>query len=232
MPQAYSLIVSNLAKDYISGDRVLPILKGVSFTMGKEDHASSLAVTGPSGSGKSTLLQILGTLDTPSSGAVRLNDTDPFALDEADLARFRNRAIGFIFQDHHLLPQYNVLENVQLPALAFGTRSAALDERARELLVRVGLADRLTHRPSELSGGERQRVAVARALINRPDLLLCDEPTGSLDRATADSVAALLLDLHQAEGGLLIIVTHSLDLAGRLERRCEIENGLLVDRTR
>lgn len=225
-----TLTVSDLTKDYAAGDQTLAILRGVSFAMGRDAQGtSSLAITGPSGSGKSTLLQIIGTLDRPSGGTVDASGTDPFTLAEPDLARFRNDVIGFVFQDHHLLPQYNVLENVLLPALAFGTRDESTDARAQELLDRVGLADRRTHRPAELSGGERQRVAVARALINRPSLLLCDEPTGSLDQATADSVAALLLDLHHQENNLLIVVTHSLDLASRLERRCELQNGLLVD---
>lgn len=225
-----TLTVSDLTKSYAAGDQTLAILRGVSFAMGQDAQGpSSLAITGPSGSGKSTLLQIIGTLDSPSGGTVDVSGTDPFTLAETDLARFRNDVIGFVFQDHHLLPQYNVLENVLLPALAFGTRNASTDARARELLDRVGLADRQTHRPAELSGGERQRVAVARALINRPSLLLCDEPTGSLDQATADSVAALLLDLHHQENNLLIVVTHSLDLAARLEHQCELQNGLIVD---
>jgi lipoprotein-releasing system ATP-binding protein len=227
-----ALTVSDLTKDYAAaGDQTLAILRGISFAMGQTTQGSeSLAITGPSGSGKSTLLQIVGTLDSPTSGGVDITGTDPFGLSEPDLARFRNSVLGFVFQDHHLLPQYNILENVLIPALAFGSRDPDTSERAEKLLERVGLADRLTHRPAELSGGERQRVAVARALINRPSLLLCDEPTGSLDRANAEGVVDLLLDLHKAEGSLLIVVTHSLELADRLDRHCELEDGILIER--
>jgi lipoprotein-releasing system ATP-binding protein len=223
-----TLTISDLTKDYVSGDRTLHILRGVSLSMGG-DGPAAIGITGPSGSGKSTLLQILGTLDRPTSGRVEIEGTDPFSLSEPDLARFRNSVVGFIFQDHHLLPQYNVLENVLIPTLVSESRDQGAGKRAEELLKRVGLADRATHRPAELSGGERQRVAVARALINRPALLLCDEPTGSLDRSTADGVASLLIDLHHAEGNLLVIVTHSLELADRLERRYELQDSLLVE---
>jgi lipoprotein-releasing system ATP-binding protein len=187
------------------------------------------AVTGPSGSGKSTLLHLIGGLDRPSGGSIRIDGDEPYDLPEGQLARFRNRKIGFIFQGHHLLPQYSVLENVLLPALAFpGDRSAAR-KRAGELLERVGLSHRLDHRPAELSGGERQRAAVARALVNRPGILLGDEPTGSLDNKTAESVASLLFDLHRDEGTILIVVTHNLELAGRFGRRMELQDGRCIE---
>jgi lipoprotein-releasing system ATP-binding protein len=196
------------------------VLRGISFEMGEGE---ALAITGPSGSGKSTLLHLIGSLDRPSSGTIEIGGTDPFALLEPKLAWFRNRTIGFVFQDSHLLPQYTVLENVLVPSLAF--KGPSMESRACELLERVGLAHRMTHRPAELSGGERQRAAVARALLNRPRLLLCDEPTGSLDRVAANAVADLLFELHEAERTVLIAVTHSLDLAARFARRCELVEG-------
>ncbi|MCP3978850.1 MAG: ABC transporter ATP-binding protein [bacterium] len=189
-------------------------------------HAGqAVAVTGPSGSGKSTLLHLIGTLDAPSAGTIEIDGREPYALPEAELARFRNQAIGFVFQEHHLLPQYSVLENVLVPALAFPGESGSRAERARELLDRVGLGHRLEHRPAQLSGGERQRVAVARALIMEPGLLLCDEPTGSLDGATAGAVADLLFELHEQERTILIVVTHSQELAQRFDRRLELREG-------
>src|SRR5207245_1638521 len=172
-----SLQIDQLCKDYPTRSGPLSVLRGVSLEL---NRGESLAVMGPSGSGKSTLLNILGTLDRPTSGTVRLEDADPFLLPEAQLASFRNRHIGFVFQEHYLLPQCSVLENVLIPTLA-GPRSAADVSWAHQLLERVGLKDRLEHRPAELSGGERQRVAIARALIHHPDLLLADEPTGNLD---------------------------------------------------
>jgi len=196
------------------------VLRGISFELGEGE---ALAITGPSGSGKSTLLHLIGSLDRPSSGTIEIDGTDPFALPEPKLAWFRNRTIGFVFQDSHLLPQYTVLENVLVPSLAF--KGPNMGPRAAELLERVGLAHRMTHRPAELSGGERQRAAVARALLNQPRLLLCDEPTGSLDRAAATAVADLLFELHEAERTVLIAVTHSLDLAARFARRCELVEG-------
>ncbi len=217
-----SLHVEDLHKSYQTAHDSVEVLRGISFEM---SACESLAITGPSGSGKSTLLQIVGTLDQPTSGTVRIAGSEPFALSEPELARFRNRTIGFIFQDHHLLPQYSVLENVLIPTLAFPHKGDDPTEHARELLERVGLSHRLTHRPAELSGGERQRVAVARALVNRPGLLLCDEPTGSLDQANAEAVGDLLLELHQADPTILIVVTHSLELAGRFERRTDLREG-------
>jgi lipoprotein-releasing system ATP-binding protein len=182
---------------------------------------------GPSGSGKSTLLHILGTLDRPTSGTVTLDGQDPFALPERELADFRNRTVGFVFQDHHLLPQCSVLENVLVPTLAGRDGRAGAEAWARELLDRVGLLGRLAHRPAELSGGERQRVALARALVRKPRLLLADEPTGNLDRRTAQTVGGLLLELHQAQGTMLVVVTHSAELARAFPMRMEMADGAL-----
>ncbi len=218
-----SLKVDNVFKHYATASDRVEVLRGVSFELA---GGGSLAITGPSGSGKSTLLQIIGTLDEPSAGHVRINGQEPFSLSEPELARFRNSAIGFVFQDHHLLPQYSVLENVLIPTLAYpASATEAPRDRALRLLKRVELEHRLTHRPAELSGGERQRVAVARALVNEPSLLLCDEPTGSLDQGTASAVGDLLTELQTPET-ILVVVTHSLELAGRFERRLELKDGL------
>jgi lipoprotein-releasing system ATP-binding protein len=221
-----SLIVGNLSKEYATRGEPLLVLRNVNLEVNTGD---ALAILGPSGSGKSTLLHILGTLDTPTSGTIRLADQDPFALAEKDLAHFRNRHIGFIFQDHYLLPQCSVLENVLIPTLAGGAGDRpALEKRARLLLDRVGLAQRLEHRPAELSGGERQRVAVARALIFHPLLILADEPTGNLDRRTAQTVGRLLLDMQREENSMLIVVTHSPDLARTLQHQQEMVDGSLL----
>lgn len=216
------LRVSDVHKGFDMGETRVEVLRGVSFELASGE---ALVVTGPSGSGKSTLLHIVGTLDRPDSGRVEIDASDPFALPEPELARFRNANIGFVFQDHHLLPQYSVLENVLVPTMAFPGSVDGAEARASELLDRVGLGHRLAHRPAELSGGERQRVAVARALINQPGLLLCDEPTGSLDRNSAASVADLLFELHSEARNMLIVVTHSLELAGRFDRRFELREG-------
>ena len=214
------LVVDNLAKDYPTRTGPLPILHGVSFAL---NRGEAMAVTGPSGAGKSTLLHILGTLDTPTSGTVTLDGTNPFSLPEADLAAFRNRRIGFVFQDHHLLPQCSVLENVLIPTLVNrATKPADTEAYARLLLDRVGLGNRLDHRPAELSGGERQRVAVARSLVLKPTLLLADEPTGNLDRANAQSIGELLLELHRQENTILVVVTHSADMAKLFGRQMEV----------
>jgi lipoprotein-releasing system ATP-binding protein len=204
------------------GESRVEVLRGITFGLAA---GQALAVTGPSGSGKSTLLHLIGTLERPSSGRIEIDSSDPFALTEPELARFRNSNVGFVFQEHHLLPQYSVLENVLVPTMAFPGSGDDVSARARELLERVGLGHRLDHRPAELSGGERQRVAVARALINRPGLLLCDEPTGSLDRKAAEAVADLLFELHSEASNILIVVTHSLDLASRFESRFELREG-------
>ena len=223
-----TLEVQQLSKDFTTADGSLSILRNLDLAMQRGD---SLAVTGPSGSGKSTLLYILGTLDRPTSGSVALDGHNPFALTEARQAEFRNRQVGFIFQDHHLLPQCSVLENVLIPTLPGEGVTTATEARASELLERVGLGNRIAHRPAQLSGGERQRVAVCRALINRPTLLLADEPTGNLDRATAESVGTLLLELNREFQTLLVCVTHSGELAARFPRHCELRDGKLVERS-
>lgn len=213
--------------DSVSAANSLPILKGVTLEIGAGE---SVAIIGPSGSGKSTLLNIIGTLDKPGSGKVLLDGQDLGAQDDTQLAQIRNRQIGFIFQSHHLLPQCTVMENVLIPTLA--TKDASLREsasqRAKRLLERVGLGGRLEHRPGQLSGGERQRVAVVRALINQPKLLLADEPTGALDRASAHNLGQLLVDLNREENVTLIVVTHSLELAKLMKRAVELRDGKLV----
>ncbi|MCX6889913.1 MAG: ABC transporter ATP-binding protein [Verrucomicrobia bacterium] len=204
----------------------LTVLAGVSLEIARGE---SLAIVGPSGSGKSTLLQIMGTLDRPTSGSVTLDGRELGALDELQLASVRNRQIGFVFQSHYLLPQCTVMENVLVPTLACA--DAALRDgaggRAERLLERVGLGQRKSHRPGELSGGERQRVAVVRALINQPQLLLADEPTGSLDHASALQLGQLLLELNREEGVTLVLVTHALDLARRMGRVMGLTDGQL-----
>ena len=212
------LEVINVAKEYSTPRGPLEVLSGVSLRLSRGEAA---AVMGPSGSGKSTLLHILGALDPPTSGSVRLDGADPFDLDEKSLAQFRNQNIGFVFQDHCLLPQCSVLENVLVPSLV-NHAGDQHSERAHTLLEQMGLTERIDHRPAELSGGEKQRVALARALINQPLLLLCDEPTGNLDRKSAESVASLLLDLHQRQKTILIVVTHSAELAAKFELRYEM----------
>ena len=221
-----SLEVQHLCKDYPTRSGPLPVLLDLNL---KLEKGEALAIMGPSGSGKSTLLHILGTLDPPSSGTVRLDGKDPFALSEPDLADFRNRSIGFVFQDHHLLPQCSVLENVLIPTLVSNANGAEMESWARTLLERVGLSSRLDHRPAELSGGERQRVALARALIHRPSLLLADEPTGNLDRRSGQAVGQLLLDLHQQEQTILVVVTHSPELAKMFGKKKEMIDGRLEE---
>ena len=218
------LQVENITKHYPTRAEPIEVLRGVSLAL---DPGQNLAILGPSGSGKSTLLSILGTLETPTSGRVLLDGADPSELDERQLAAFRSRRIGLVFQDHYLLPQCSLLENVLLPAVPLGPVRAETIERAEMLLTRVGLMDRREHRPAELSGGERQRAALARALINAPDLLLADEPTGNLDRTTAYQVGQLLLELQKTEPMILIIVTHSERLADCLQTRLELDVGQL-----
>lgn len=218
------LAARDLGKRYATRADDLVVLRACTLSV---DAGESVAIVGPSGSGKSTLLSILGTLEHPSSGSLAIGGVDPFSLDERALARFRNHRIGFVFQDHHLLPQCSALENVLLPTLAYRDNPDRLD-RARQLLLRVGLSQRSDHAPAELSGGERQRAAIARALVNNPSIVLADEPTGNLDRRTAESVADLLLSLPENEGVALVVVTHSERLAARVSRVFELDAGMLV----
>ena len=212
------LKVENVSKEYPAPNGPLSIVSGVSLSLARGDAVS---IMGPSGSGKSTLLYIVGALEPPTSGTVTLDGQNPFQLKEKELAAFRNKQIGFIFQDHCLLPQCSVLENVLTPTLVSAADNN-FETRARELLAVVGLADRLEHRPAQLSGGEKQRVALARALIMKPQLLLCDEPTGNLDHKSAEVVASLLLELHAQQETVLIVVTHSAELAARFPVRYEL----------
>jgi lipoprotein-releasing system ATP-binding protein len=219
------LNVASVTKYYASPRGPLTVLSEVTFSLKPGDAA---AITGPSGSGKSSLLYILGALEPPSSGTVMLDGRNPFTLAEAALADFRNNEIGFVFQDHCLLPQCSVLENVLVPTLVARASSGGQSELARSLIQQVGLADRADHRPGELSGGEKQRVAIARALIRAPRLLLCDEPTGNLDQGSAATVASLLIDLHRRQQNILIVVTHSAKLASEFPIRFEINNQRLT----
>jgi lipoprotein-releasing system ATP-binding protein len=214
--------------DSMAGSPPVPVLQGINLTVGPGE---TLAIVGPSGCGKSTLLNIIGALDRPTSGQVLFGEQNLASLDELQLADFRSRKLGFIFQAHHLLPQCTVFENVLIPTLAWGNSAERqkAPERARKLLERVGLASRVDHRPGQLSGGERQRTAVVRALINQPSLLLADEPTGALDRAASENLATLLLELNAEERVTLIVVTHAPDLAARMKRRCRLIDGHLTE---
>ncbi len=222
-----------VTKSYDAEAGTVEVLRGISFALGP---GGALAVTGPSGSGKSTLLHLAATLESPTAGLITIGGEAPHELSERDLAAFRSRRVGLVFQDHYLLPQYTMLQNVLLPTVAAAGRGRGEDgdeqERAETLLEAVGLGARVNHRPAQLSGGERQRAAIVRALINEPDLLLCDEPTGNLDAATASAVADLLLDLHERSNTALIVVTHSEELAGRLPRRVELRAGKLQEQAR
>ncbi|HKO95518.1 MAG TPA: ABC transporter ATP-binding protein [Pyrinomonadaceae bacterium] len=220
------LKVSNLTKDYPTPNGPLKIVSNISLELSKGD---ALSIMGPSGSGKSTLLYMLGALETPTSGTITLDGQNPFQLKEKELAAFRNKQIGFIFQDHCLLPQLSVIENVLTPTL-IASDSRDYLSRARELLDQVGLIDRVEHRPAELSGGEKQRVALARALLRRPQLLLCDEPTGNLDHKAADVVGSLLLDLHAQQQTILVVVTHNPELGARFPLQYQITDGHLEQR--
>jgi lipoprotein-releasing system ATP-binding protein len=220
------LTVSSVTKDYSTPTGPLRILENVSFSMAPGEAA---AIMGPSGSGKSTLLYILGALDRPTGGTVTLAGDDPFTLNASALAAFRNRRIGFVFQDHALLPQCSVFENVLVPTLV-GAPDPDAPARAKALVDRVGLGSRLGHRPAQLSGGEKQRVAIARALIRQPQLLLCDEPTGNLDAESANAVATLLFELHRAQKAVLVVVTHSDALAARFPICFNLQRRTLVRR--
>ena len=219
------LEVVNLSKEYPTPQGPLRILADVSLTLARGDAVS---IMGPSGSGKSTLLYIAGALEPPTGGEVRLDGQNPFELKETKLASFRNQKIGFIFQDHCLLPQCSVLENVLTPTLVAQVDKEEATSRARKLLDEVGLSERLEHRPAELSGGEKQRVALARALMMKPLLLLADEPTGNLDHKAAENVASLLLELHRRQETILIVVTHSAELAARFPLQYELHEQRLV----
>lgn len=218
------LEVSRLSKEYRTPGGALPILSDVSLKLERGEAAS---IMGPSGSGKSTLLYILGALEPPTRGQVRLDGQDPFTLGEREQAAFRNRKVGFVFQDHCLLPQCTVLENVLTPTL-IGAGGDDAETHARELLEQVGLSARAGHRPSELSGGERQRAALARALVTRPALLLCDEPTGNLDQKSAEAIASLLVELHARRETILVVVTHSAMLAARFPTRYQLSDSHLI----
>ena len=219
------LEITNLSKSYPSPGGTLDILNDVTLRFERGDAA---AVMGPSGSGKSSLLYVLGALDSPTAGTVTLDGINPFTLGERDMAKFRNKKVGFVFQDHCLLPQCTVLENVLAPTIVSEEKTGFV-ARARMLLEKVGLTARIDHLPSELSGGEKQRVAIARALIAEPVLLLCDEPTGNLDHASAEQVAQILLDLQREQKTILILVTHSAGLAARFPRRFQLIDRRLVE---
>jgi lipoprotein-releasing system ATP-binding protein len=214
------LKVENLSKEYSTPTGPLRIVSDVSLSL---PPGSAVSIMGPSGSGKSTLLYMIGALEPPSSGTVTLKGQNPFLLNPKQLAAFRNQQIGFVFQDHCLLPQCSVIENVLTPSM-ISTTNGEPSRRATELLKQVGLAERLDHRPAQLSGGEKQRVALARALIMKPQLLLCDEPTGNLDQKSAAVVADLLLEIHRQAETILIVVTHSEELAARFSQRFELKN--------
>ncbi|MEN6626282.1 MAG: ABC transporter ATP-binding protein [Candidatus Sumerlaeia bacterium] len=216
--------IKDLRKEFAGAAGPVVVLDGLSLAVARGESA---AIMGPSGSGKSTLLHIIGALEPPTAGRVSVGGVDPFALNEKDAAAFRNRTIGFVFQDHALLPQCTAIENVLIPTLAGDGDKRAAAGRAAELLERVGLGGRLDSRPAELSGGERQRVAIARAMINRPRILLCDEPTGNLDAATGDRIGELFVNLQRAEEIALIVVTHNEAFARRFNRISHLIDGRL-----
>jgi lipoprotein-releasing system ATP-binding protein len=217
------LEAKNISKSYSTPRGPLPILNNVTLSLASGD---AISIIGPSGTGKSTLLYIFGALEPPTSGEIILDGRNPFTLSDKDASAFRNQEVGFVFQDHCLLPQCTVLENVLIPTMV-GEDKIDARKRAEQLLDQVGLSHRLDHRPSELSGGEKQRVSIARAMIRSPKLLLCDEPTGNLDRHTATQVADLLLEMNRASKTILIVVTHSAELAGRFPRVFELVEGQL-----
>jgi len=221
----------NVSKQFQQGPDTLDVLTSVSIEI---PAAERLSIVGASGSGKTTLLQILGGLDKPSSGQVLVDGKDIHAISEKERGALRNHALGFVYQFHHLLPEFSALENVAMPLLVRRMQTSEAKDRAREILRRVGLGDRLTHRPHQLSGGERQRAAIARALVTQPKLVLADEPTGNLDGKNAEGVFELMLELNRERQTSLVIVTHDMRIAARMDRALEIENGSLreVDASR
>ena len=220
---------ADLVKEFTQGGSVLTVLRGASISVRRGER---IAIVGASGSGKTTLLQLLGGLDLPTRGTVSIDGLEMNRLDDAERGRLRNRAVGFVYQFHHLLPEFSALENVAMPLLVRRVRPESAREQAATILSRVGLAQRLTHRPSQLSGGERQRAAVARALVTRPNLILADEPTGNLDGANAAQVFELMLELNREMGTSLVIVTHDERIAARLDRVLTLTDGVLVERPR
>jgi lipoprotein-releasing system ATP-binding protein len=222
--QSGVIVAEGLTKTFTEGGRTLEVLRGVSLDI---PAGARVAIVGASGSGKTTLLQLLGGLDEPTAGAVFIAGSNIHELDQVERGRLRNRALGFVYQFHHLLPEFSALENVALPLLVRGIATKDAEREARELLARVGLAERVTHRPGQLSGGERQRTAVARALVTRPSAVLADEPTGNLDRPTGQRVFDLLLELNASMGTSLVVVTHDPGLASRMDRILELDAGVL-----
>jgi lipoprotein-releasing system ATP-binding protein len=220
-----TLALAGVRKDYVTGEVVTPVLHGVDLAV---ERGEFTALVGPSGSGKSTLLNLVGLLDRPTAGSIRIDGIETGTLDERALTRYRGRAVGFVFQFHHLLPEFSALENAEMPMRIARTPLAEARGRAEALLQRVGLGDRLTHRPGMLSGGEQQRVAVARALVMQPSVLLADEPTGDLDEQTAESLHALLREMHAAYGLTSVIATHNPRLAAACDRTLRLHEGQLT----
>jgi lipoprotein-releasing system ATP-binding protein len=223
---SHLVVVDNIMKSFTHEGRKVPVLKGINLTI---DQGEMLSIVGPSGVGKSTLLHIIGTLDLPSKGRVIYEGQDITVYSSAKVADFRNRSLGFVFQFHHLLPEFTAIENVMMPGLIRGERRSTLEKRAKNLLEEVGLSERLTHRPGELSGGEQQRVALARALIMEPKLVLADEPTGNLDSNTGRAMHDLLFRLNQQRGTTFMVVTHSHELAERMPRVVRMRDGTIID---
>ena len=220
------ILATGVSKSYNHSKARIVVLDQLAFAL---EHGETLGIVGASGIGKSTLLHILGTLDRPDTGQLNYAGIDVLTLDDTQLARFRNRTIGFVFQFHHLLPEFSALENTMMPALISGAERKTAKEAAESILVRVGLKERLVHRPNELSGGEQQRVALARALVLRPSILLADEPTGNLDRRNSEHIHNLLMELNQEMGMALVVVTHNMELAAMVSRRVTIANGGLQE---